>query len=146
MLFNLGHCFLWLCWFLPASQTFEGLLKRLHFIVQFVPVVTAWPNPQFMKLKWQNSGLQGKTRGGGCRACKTHTLTLAFPILCHGFLHQYQLFREQLSSLNKTPLCQYAAAASEMPYSDAWPSVGGCGLQPQDRGVMFFKGTHLTYL
>lgn len=41
-----------------------------------------------------------------------HTLSLS------QFLHQYQLIREQLRSLDKTSLCQYAAAASEMPYSD----------------------------
>lgn len=48
--------------------------------------------------------------------------------------------REQLCSLNKTPLCQYAAAASEMPYSEAWPRVvkggGCCGLRPSHRGAV----------
>lgn len=41
------------------------------------------------------------------------------------FIHQYQPMLELLQSLNKTPLCQCAAAASEMPYMDLWPSVEG---------------------
>lgn len=49
-----------------------------------------------------------------------------------------------LAPLNKTPLCQYAAAASEMPYSNTWPSMGVCALEPQDGGGMFFKGINLT--
>lgn len=62
------------------------------------------------------------------------------------FIHHYQLASEQHSSLNKTSLCQYAAAASEIPCSDTWPSVEGLGTSATKCGGHVFDDTHCIYL
>lgn len=62
------------------------------------------------------------------------------------FLHQYQPAREQLSPLNKTSLCQYAAAASEMPYSDTWPSVEGLRTWATKEGGIKFLRTPIWHV
>lgn len=101
-----------------------------------------------MYSKWQKSGLQGKTRGEVGAVHTGHILSHwpSLSVSSCRFLHQYQLAREQLSTLNKTPLCQYAAAASEMPYSDVWPSVEVLGDLNHKIGGSCFQDTCLTYL
>lgn len=60
------------------------------------------------------------------------------------FLHQHQPAREQPSALNKTSLCKCAAAASETPCMDTWPSVEGPGTSANiGGGFLRFKAVLL---
>lgn len=97
-----------------------------------------------MKTQW-NTG-QNKRRSE-CNTCKKQTPTLAVPIHCHPVGFYISTNQPESSSAPWTkPLCQYAAAASEMPYSDTWPSVEGLRTWATKEGGIKFLRTPIWHV
>lgn len=146
-----GHCFLWIsshlpfllrkhlkvCWGYYVSWNSVSPWLQHDLILKDDLKLLYWPLiSEYKVIKLIHKAKQEKMGTEHMR----HTLYLVI------FTSLLTVQWGGLAPLNKTPLCQYAAAASEMPYSDTWPSMGVCGLQPQDRGVVFFKGINPTNL